>query len=66
FHPEVEPATFEAWVRTFPEALQRADRRLEDVLAHDLPRLHSAMPHTRAFLARLAAHLAAQLDVSGL
>ena len=60
FHPEVEPATFEAWVRTFPESLQRADRRLEDVLAQDLPRLHAAMPHTHAFLARLAVHLEAR------
>ena len=62
FHPEVEPPTLESWVRSFPEALTLSGRKLDDVLARDLPALHAARAESAGLLRRVAEHLAREVS----
>jgi GMP synthase (glutamine-hydrolysing) len=62
FHPEVEPPTLESWVRSFPEALTRSGRKLEDVLARDLPALRETRSESAGLLTRVAEHFAREVS----
>ncbi|MCP3139590.1 type 1 glutamine amidotransferase [Pyxidicoccus xibeiensis] len=61
FHPEVEPPTLESWARAFPQALERAGRRLDDVLARDLPSLREARADSEGLLHRVAGYFAREV-----
>ncbi|NMO16763.1 type 1 glutamine amidotransferase [Pyxidicoccus fallax] len=62
FHPEVEPHTLESWVRSFPEALTRSGRTLDDVLARDLPALQAARAESEGLLRRVSEHFAREVS----
>lgn len=64
FHPEVEPPTLESWARSFPEALTRSGRKLDDVLTRDLPALRAARSESEALLRRVSDHFAREASRS--
>jgi GMP synthase (glutamine-hydrolysing) len=61
WHPEVDAATFERWVRESPEDLQEVGRKAEEVLARDVPRLERAQQHATLLLERLARFFAREV-----
>lgn len=65
-HPEVDADTFESWARASPESLARAGRTLDELAAHDLPRLRQSAPRIHAFRERLGTVLMAQCRSLGL
>jgi GMP synthase (glutamine-hydrolysing) len=58
FHPELDAAMFEAWLRASPAEVERSGRGPGDVLATDLPMLRASQPTAERLLARLAEHFA--------
>ncbi len=65
FHPELDVATFERWVRSAPEDLERVGLEVDKVLARDVPRLERAQQHIGLILERLAIHFARAAGAGG-
>ncbi len=64
FHPELDAATYEKWLRAMPEELEKTGRKVEDVLARDLPRLKAADRDMGLLLERIAAFFAREVGAS--
>jgi len=58
FHPELDAATFEHWLRASPEEVERSGRSLPSVIEADLPKLRACQPIAERLLDRLARHFA--------
>jgi len=58
FHPELDAATLERWLRQSPEDVGESGRPLEQIIDTDLPRLRMSEPAAEQLLARLARHFA--------
>jgi GMP synthase (glutamine-hydrolysing) len=60
FHPELDAAMYEQWLRDSPEELARTGRTVEEVLARDLPRLAAAY-HNGLLMERVAGFFAREV-----
>ena len=58
FHPELDAATFEEWLRASPAEVERSGRSVESIIETDLPRLRASQPMAERFLERLAQYFA--------
>ncbi len=58
FHPELDAATFEEWLRASPADVERSGRSLQSILDADLPKLRTVQPVGERLLDRLARHFA--------
>jgi len=58
FHPELDAATFEEWLRTAPAEVERSGRSTAAVIEADLPKLRACQPIAERLLERLAQHFA--------
>jgi GMP synthase (glutamine-hydrolysing) len=65
FHPELDEETFREWVRSAPQDVQRAGRRIDDVLTRDLPLLHASEHGNQLLLERLAEFFARDVTAGG-
>lgn len=64
FHPEVDAAIYERWVRDSPEEIARTGRTVDDVLKRDLPRLRAAMRTNMLLVERVARFCAREVGVT--
>jgi GMP synthase (glutamine-hydrolysing) len=58
FHPELDAATFESWLRASPADVEQAGRSLPEIIETDLPLLKAWQPTAERLLERLARHFA--------
>jgi GMP synthase (glutamine-hydrolysing) len=65
FHPELDEESFSEWVRSAPEDVERSGRRIEDLLARDLPLLRAAEHANLLLLERLAEFFARDVRSAG-
>lgn len=65
FHPELDAANFERWLRAFPLGLKQAGREVEDALSRDLPRARRAMHPNMLLVERLAEFFAREVGAGG-
>ncbi len=64
FHPELDAATFEDWLRASPAQVERSGRSLQSVIEADLPKLRACQPVAERLLDRLAQHFAGRCFIT--
>ncbi len=65
FHPELDPATYERWLKSSTDELARAGRTVEDTLERDLPKLRATLHPNMLLLERLARFFAREVGAGG-
>ncbi len=65
FHPELDAATYEEWLRAAPEEVERSGRSMAEAIEMDLPKLRACQPMAERLLERLAQHFAERCLITG-
>lgn len=65
FHPELDPPTYERWLKSSADELSRAGRSIEDTLERDLPKLKATLHPNMLLLERLSRFFAKEVGAGG-